>query len=99
MNTENNINIELNKVPENAMFRMSRKFVDGSATHKKHVLQCSKDNGQTYEDLVMYKNNTQEVILAAFNSPKKARRFLKKILLAQKKSEEEIEEILKMNYE
>ena len=93
MNIDNNINIEINTTSENAIYRLVHKSLQEN-DHKKYVLECSHDNGQTFEDMRMFRSDTNVVWVAAFNSPKKARRFLKKILLSQKKSDEVIENTL-----
>ena len=88
--TEDNINISLNgMIPHNAKYRLNYKVINGK-THKKHVLEYTTD-GETFTDVLMHKADTGQTIPAFFCSIKKARRFLKKLLISQGKTPEEIE--------
>lgn len=91
--TEDNINISINReIPSDARFRLNYKNIPGHE-HKKHVLEYSSDN-DTYKDVLMFKGDTEEIVPAFFCSTKKARRFLKKLLISQGKSEQDIESLL-----
>ena len=91
--TEDNVNISLNQnIPQDAEFRLNYKVIPGHG-HKKHVLEYTTDQ-EAFTDILMFKNDTHEVVPAFFCSPKKARRFLKKLLISQGKTEHEIESIL-----
>ena len=88
--TEDNINISINReIPSDAKYRLNYKIIPGHE-HKKHVLEYTSD-GVNYEDVLMFKGDTNETLPAFFCSPKKARRFLKKLLISQGKTTEEIE--------
>jgi hypothetical protein len=94
MNTsEDNVNISINRnIPTDAKYRLNYKIIPGHE-HKKHVLEFTTD-GVGYADVLMYKNDTEEVVPAFFCSTKKARRFLKKLLISKGKTEQEIENLL-----
>jgi hypothetical protein len=94
--TEDNINISLNgMIPHNARYRLNYKVIPGQTTHKKHVLEYTTD-GESFNDVLMYKDDTVQTLPAFFCSTRKARRFLKKILLSQGKTLEEIETLTVM---
>ena len=91
--TEDNINISINwEIPSDAKYRLNYKIIPGYE-HKKHVLEYTTDNVE-FKDVLMFKGDTKETLPAFFCSPKKARRFLKKLLISQGKSEQEIENLL-----
>ena len=91
--TEDNINISINReIPSDAKYRLNYKIIPGHE-HKKHVIEYTSD-GVNYKDVLMFKGDTKETLPAFFCSPKKARRFLKKLLISQGKSEQEIENLL-----
>ena len=91
--TEDNINISINReIPSDAKYRLNYKIIPGHE-HKKHVLEYTTDNVE-FKDVLMFKGDTKETLPAFFCSPKKARRFLKKLLISQDKSEQEIENLL-----
>jgi hypothetical protein len=91
--TEDNINISINReIPSDAKYRLNYKIIPGYE-HKKHVLEYTTDNVE-FKDVLMFKGDTKETLPAFFCSPKKARRFLKKLLISQGKSEQEIENLL-----
>ena len=91
--TEDNINISINReIPSDAKYRLNYKIIPGHE-HKKHVLEYTSDS-VNYKDVLMFKGDTKETLPAFFCSPKKARRFLKKLLISQGKTEQEIENLL-----
>ena len=91
--TEDNINISINReIPSDAKYRLNYKIIPGHE-HKKHVLEYTSDS-VNYKDVLMFKGDTKETLPAFFCSPKKVRRFLKKLLISQGKTEQEIENLL-----
>ena len=88
--TEDNINISLNRdIPYDAKYRLNYKIIPGY-NHKKHVLEFTTD-GETFTDVLMHKGDTGQTLPAFFCSTKKAKRFLKKLLISQGKTPDEIE--------
>ena len=78
---ETNINVQLNPVNEKTKFRISYERPEG-ASHKKYIAQFRNYKSDEWQTMRQFKGDTEEVIPAHFGCIKKAKRFMRKILIA-----------------
>lgn len=79
-NKETNINVRTNDVDSTMQFRISYERPIGKE-HKRYIPQYAEAGSDVWHRFVYYHNNTEMTTEATFSSPKKAKRFLRKVLI------------------
>jgi hypothetical protein len=79
-NRETNINVRTNVIDSSMKFRISYERPEGKE-HKRYIPQYAENGSDVWKRFVYYHNDKEINTEATFSSPKKAKRFLRKVLI------------------